>query len=65
MGLAMRPTKQQLLDRMLRRIPEPEHRGNQPQPQPADTLAAWVEVGQGTHPLVAHRFTIYDMICSR
>ncbi len=59
-----RPSRQELIDRMLRRVPNPEPDHVMANTEPQQQLAAFVEVGLTRHPLQCYRYTIYDMIRS-
>lgn len=59
-----RPSRQELIDRMMRRVPNPELQQDLALTEPQEQLSAFVEVGLTRHPLQCWRYTIYDMIRS-
>lgn len=59
-----RPSRQELIDRMMRRVPNPEPQHVLQNTEPQEQLSAFVEVGLTRHPLQCWRYTIYDMIRS-
>lgn len=62
--MKQRPSRQELIDRILRRVPTPEPEPVITTAESQEQLAAWVEVGLTRHPLECYRYTIYDMIRS-